>query len=361
MSYHINPVSDIFRKKLIGFLGAITIVASAGQFASAADPQKRSSSTITRRGLTESVGEPGVETQIRRQKLLERQETADADLQWLNVLYRQLDLNSPANSPLIHPFNPRGETAALFDIMIKAVVTGKAAAYDPMDPSVVLEPSVILDRYHVPYGKTVADVDPLDLPTEEVLSYYIVEHVYFDSRVSRLLKKVDAICPVLHRSGEFGEGSLRYPMFWLKLDDIRSELSEVTVALEPGNDMARHTLDDFFTMNFYDGEIYRTRSEATPTLAQLHPDPDDLSRSRDSLEQRITRFDSLLWVPSREEILSRRNSMGDSIVIPSRDVKENQSKSVSRQSRSKRGGSKVSGSNNSGNSSAAVRSVRRRR
>ena len=71
---------------------------------------------------------------------------------------------------------------------------------------------------------------------------------------------VDAICPVLHRSGDFGGEAIKYPMFWVKYSDLRPWLAQQTIFTSDENNLPQCTYDDFFTLNKYEGDIYKTRN-----------------------------------------------------------------------------------------------------
>lgn len=113
-------------------------------------------------------------------------------------------------------------------------------------------------------------------------------------------------CPVLHRSGDFGGEALKYPMFWVRFSDIRPYLAAQTIFVDDDNNLPTCTYDDFFTLNMYDGEIYKTRNLKNRSMVQMYSNPDDLKRAQDSIQARLDHFDDKLWVPSREEVLAAR-------------------------------------------------------
>ena len=177
--------------------------------------------------------------------------------------------------------------------------------------------------------------------------------------------RVEAICPVLHRSGDFGGEAIKYPMFWVKLDALRPYLSQQYIFVDDDNNLPKYTLDDFFAMNMYEGNIYKTRNLRNQSMMQMYPDPDDMKKAQDSIQNRLETFDDKLWVPSREEVIAAREAReaaaaGDSIVIPNRDTKEKSARSSRSSKNSKKKEPKsIKKSNN--NSNSAVRSVRRRK
>ena len=187
-------------------------------------------------------------------------------------------------------------------------------------------------------------------------------------------KKVSAICPVLHRTDEFGGDPIRYPMFWVEMDDLRPYISQQYVFTDNDNNLARYNYDDFFVMGMYKGSIYKTKNLRNLSMVQMFPDPEDLKHAQDSIENRLESFDRNLWIPSREELQARAAAADstaiaagegedDEIVIRDRDEEKEKKKEEPKNKRSKR--SKPKGSNvkesKVSSSGSAVRSVRRRK
>lgn len=215
-----------------------------------------------------------------------------------------------------------------------------------------------------------------------MLSYYIIEKWEFDRRSNRMRTRVEAICPVLHRSGDFGGEAVKYPMFWVKYDELRPFLSTQNIFTDDDNNLATCTYDDFFQLGLYEGDIYKTRNLKNKSLMQLHPDPDDLAHARDSIQQRLDSYEKKLWVPSLEELAERREAAekaaalaegqnsGDETAVGQADEKPARS---ARASRSKRGSDRSKATKSkpakvkkpkapkSSGSSGATRSVRNRR
>ncbi len=183
-------------------------------------------------------------------------------------------------------------------------------------------------------------------PVEEVLSYYIIERWEFDRRSNRVSTRVEAVCPVLHRAGDFGAEAVKYPMFWVRYDDLRPWIASQYIFTDDDNNLARHSYDDYFRLGLYDGDIYKTRNLKNKSLMQLHPDPDDLARARDSIQNRLDSYEKKLWVPSLDELAARREAADKAAAIAAgtEDGSEGISadsgdsgKSSARVSRSKRG------------------------
>ena len=146
------------------------------------------------------------------------------------------------------------------------------------------------------------------MPANEVLSYYVIERWEFDTRSNSLRPHIEAICPVLHRSGDFGGEPIRYPMFWIKFSDIRPWLAQQQIFTSDDNNLPTCNYDDYFNLTMYDGEIYKTRNLKNRSMLQIYPDDDSRKRAQDSIQATLDNFDKKLWVPSREEVIAAREA-----------------------------------------------------
>lgn len=373
----------LYRKILLtGLVG----LAAAGAIA-----QVENAGTVRRRSPKEKRNQekarPGVTE--RMQDFYTVKEPHDADLQYMREIYRQIDLSKDQNTPLYFPEDIIDGQKNLFRTILELVVSGKVPAYEYLDGREVftdkyqLKVNDMLDRFGIYYttGKGHSDRNPnyvieeADVPTTQVLNYYIIEKWEFDKRTHRMRTRVEAICPVLNRTGDFG-GEAKYPMFWVKYDQLRPWLAQQYVFLTDDNNLPQYSLDDYFNLGMYDGEIYKTKNLRNQSMMQMYPDPDDLARAQDSIDNRLKNYGKDLWVPTREEYLAQKEheeevakalAAGDT--IPERTVasaKETKKVTTARKSTRKRGTARKTKtvkpkSTSNGPASNAERSVRRRR
>ena len=361
------------------FIVAITLL-SVGISAVAQDS---SSSTIMRRGKNDrnkDKEQQGVQITDRMQQFYEETPMSDADVSWMRVIYRQLDLTNDKNAPLYYPEEPTADQESMFRIIMRLLANNQVAAYEYLDGREVftdqyrIKVKDMLDRFHILYAEAKGSteknpkftIEESDVPANEVLSYYLLERWVFDSRSNRMKTTVEAICPVLHRAGDFGGEPIKYPMFWIKFDVLRPYLTQQYIFVDDDNNLPKYTYDDFFQLAMYEGDIYKTRNLKNKSMMQLYPDPDDLKRAQDSIQNRLEKFEDKLWVPSREEVIAAREARekaaaGDTTKIEPRDEKKVEEKATS--SRSSRGKkpAKVKETKVKKSSSSATRSVRRRK
>lgn len=262
---------------------------------------------------------PGVTD--RMQGFYQKKETHEADLSYMKQVYRRLDLEKGPNAALYYPEDVIDGQENLFRIMLRLVVDGQIPAYEYLDGR-----EIFTDQYKVNVGDMLNRfgiyaqqakgsteknpkyvIEEADVPTNQVLNYYILEKWEFDRRSNAMKTTVEAICPVLNHSSDYG-GEDRYPMFWVKFDALRPYLAQQYVFISDDNNIPQYSLDDYFNLGLYDGEIYKTRNLRNQSLAQMFPDEDDMKRAQDSIDNHLRNYGKDLWVPTREEYLAMKEA-----------------------------------------------------
>ena len=352
--------------------------------------QESSGSVVRRRGDNDRNKDKNASTaQVtgRMQQFFENEGMSDADVSWMKVVYRQLDLTKDKNAPLYYPEEPTESQENMFRIIMRLLANNQIAAYEYLDGREIftdqyrIKVREMLDRFYILYteakGSTEKNpkftIEESDVPSNEVLSYYLLEKWVFDTRSNRMKTQIEAVCPVLHRAGDFGGEPIRYPMFWIKFDALRPYLTQQYIFVDDDNNLPQYTYDDFFQLAMYDGDIYKTRNLQNKSMMQLYPDPDDMKRAQDSIQNRLEHFEDKLWVPSREEVIAARDAReqaakGDTIVArkddPTKEPAEKKQKSSrgsKKPAQKKESKVKESKPKAQSSSSSATRSVRRRK
>lgn len=229
----------------------------------------------------------------------------DEDVVWRRDIYRELDLNEDANAPLYYPVEPLGSQVNLFTYIFQLMMQGRIKAYqykldgnESFNADDVVKPKTFLDNYHIYYEKDAqgrTHLDNSDIPSKEVKSYYIKETTYYDQHTATFHTKVLALCPIMTRDDDFGDGGNKYPLFWVKYDDLAPFLSKQQIMTSNLNNAATMSIDDYFLRNQYKGKIYKTNNMLGKTLAQYCSSDSAMSKEQKKIEAELAAFEKNLW------------------------------------------------------------------
>lgn len=234
-------------------------------------------------------------------------------LAWRRGIYRQLELTQPANTPLY----AEGEDGqSLFDLIMQLYLEGKIKGYtygtgrERLDAAHVLEPRDFLERFRIPYAEVAAggkpryEVLPADLPTSQVRSYYLKEQYSLDRATTSYRREVELLCPILETVGDYGTAPM--PLFWLRYSELAPYLRERPTALMPGGSPDAGTLEDYFTLGLYRGEI--VKADHDPLLLERAKSPEERTALRQRLEDELQQLrrqisvpDSLRYLPPKDK------------------------------------------------------------
>lgn len=226
------------------------------------------------------------------------------DVVWRRDVYRQLDLTLDKNAPLYYPVEPSAGQINLFTYLFDLLLTGKITAYqykldgnESFTSRDKVDVKELLERYHIYYEEQNGRprVNASDIPSAEVSRYYIKESSYFDQRTSTFRTKVTALCPVLMRGDDFGGEATTYPLFWLKYDDISTYLARHTMMASNYNNVTNMTAADYFSMNLYDGKIYKTNNMQGKVLANYCKTDSAMANEQKRIEKQLSDFEKHVW------------------------------------------------------------------
>ena len=298
------------------------------------------------------------------------------DVVWRRDIYRELNLQDEANSGLHYPVQPQGKQLNLFTYIFKLAQNGYIPIYeysvandgnDDFSDASKVQLKTVLDNYHIYYeeqdGKL--KIDNSDIPSAEVLKYYLKESAYYDQGNATFHIKPLALCPIMLREDDFGGEAAQYPLFWVKYSDLEPFLSRQTIMTSDVNNAAVMSMDDYFTLNKYKGKIYKTNNMMGKTLAQIAGgDTAKLSQEQQRIEAELEAFRKNIYGDQQ-----KKDSL-DSVA----DTKEDLSKAAKKERKAKAKAEKVekaeksssrrtkaAKSSTSSSSSAARVSVRRQR
>ena len=230
--------------------------------------------------------------------------TTPQEVDWKREIYRAISLENETNASLYYPVEPMGESLNLFTLLFNNILNGNITAYtynlDGYESFIeenVVDPKTMLENYRIYYEDNggAITVGKSDIPSAEVLSYYVKESHYYDQRSGTYGKQITAICPVLHRSGEYSSEVTKYPMFWLKYEDIAAYLAQQSIMTSSLNNASAMTIDDFFKKGCYSGEIYKTVNTRNLAIAQYCKDSVSVKQEQEKIEKQLSDFKDNLW------------------------------------------------------------------
>ena len=253
---------------------------------------------------------------LRQQAFDEYQRQDATDVPWQHVVYRELDLTKGANASLYYPVEPQDGMTSLIRVIIDLMANNQLKVYEYLDGREMftekyeVKPTDVFDKFQINYvtepskvkGQApVCKIDEADVPANEVLSYFVKERWEFDQKVSKYGPKILCICPVLHRSGDWGGDVVKYPMMWINYEDLRPFLRDHLIVSEGMNTAPRYTMEDYFALGQYEGEIYKVQNLRGLSLMQQYPNPDSLKIARQKIEAQLRGFGDSIWVPQVTE------------------------------------------------------------
>ena len=226
------------------------------------------------------------------------------DVVWRRDIYREIDLNQNANGGLYYPVEPIDKQLNLFTYVFKLALNGYVPVYEYrldgnelFTDSARVQMKTVLDNFHIYYEEKNGKirVDNSDIPSVEVKLYYLKESAYFDQANSTFHRKVLALCPVMLREDDFGGEAAKYPLFWVKYADLAPYLSRQTVMTSNLNNAAMMSMEDYFTLNRYEGKIYKTNNMLGKTLAQYCPTDSALQKEQQRIEAELKAFEEKIF------------------------------------------------------------------
>lgn len=245
--------------------------------------------------------------------------TMPEDAAWRRDIYRTLDLAREENAVLYFPVVPTGGRQNLFVYLFRQVLRGNIKAYEytldaneHFDEEHQLKGKKIMDTHNIYYeevdagnGKKSIRVNDADLPSEDVKLYFVKESVYYDQHTASFRTKITALCPVMVSGmNDFGEDeSQRVPLFWINYEEAAPYLAKLSLMGSSMNNAAAISADDYFTMNRYSGDIYKTTNLQDRIIAQYAETEEEQLAERKRIEGELAGFEKHVWGHEPERLL----------------------------------------------------------
>ena len=316
------------KKHIVGFCVALMALASA--LPAVAQPNARNAQQQENKA---GSGELSVRAMSRYPGSLQLPE----DLIWTREIYRTIDLTDGVNGALYYPTEAIGDRMNLFSTIFKLLGSKKISAYEyqldgieRLTPQAEVSFKDILDRFDIYYQEkklrnrqdSVLVIDPSDVPSADVLGYFIKEVWYFDQRTSSYGSMVTAICPVMHRSEAFSTEKVKLPMFWINFQDLAPYLSGTQVMASDFNHTMNRSNDDFVTYKRYKGDIYKTTNLQNLSLAHYCDTDSAMVKEQQRIENELVQFEKNLYGTDLKEKAPETATAATKTTVKNAEVQE---------------------------------------
>jgi hypothetical protein len=164
----------------------------------------------------------------------------------------------------------------------------------------------------------------------------------------------------MFREDDFGDAEQKYPLFWVRYDDVAPFLSKQMMMTSDLNNAATMSVDDYFTTNQYKGKIYKTTNMLGRTLQQYCPTDSLMAAEQKRIEKELETFRNNIFgdKAKRDSLDSIANSVDPKVAKKTKRSSKDTTADKSEKATKKTRGAK---NKTSGGSSSARVSVRRQR
>lgn len=249
------------------------------------------------------------ELSVRAEMMNDNQTQDLSNATWVREIYRFLDLTKGKNAALYYPEQPEKGKMNLFTMIFKLVEINKLPIYRWNNGNELFTDRMkenfgdILTKLEIPYQKNGENYvyDEFSIPNNEALGYYIKEAWYFDQSNSVLGVKTVAVCPVVIREEYLSDESSmstagRTPLFWIPYEFIRPYAARMPIMTSDKNNVMTKTIDDYFKLRLYEGEIYKTTNMENKLMVEKYKDPEAMKQAQKKIEGELDQFEKNLWV-----------------------------------------------------------------
>lgn len=262
------------------------------------------------------------ELSVRAQIMNEQLTQEVGNARWMRVVMRELDLTDEKNAPLYYPVQETNGMVNFFTTLFHLVSEGKIEVYrylsekESFEDDNILPFNEMLTNFSIYHEEVPAGggrparyvINASDIPSEEVRKLYVKEAWYFDQHNSVYDVKTLAICPIAYTLTDNGEE--RRPMFWAKYEDVRPYVKNNYIMTSNINNAKTFTVDDFFRLRMFDGEIVKTENLLNLALIQYCPTPDSLKAEQERIENQLKTFSDSLWIqPDTTTVMASSKSI----------------------------------------------------
>lgn len=195
---------------------------------------------------------------------------------WSQTVFREVNLKEFPNAALLG-VRCQGVVKAIFDAAEKDTPVYKydMNGHDILDGESQSSLSQILADFHLTLQ---------EIPYTDITTLFVMEQTAYNASNSSFMTEVVAICPVLLVQDEFGSGTTKYPICWVRLKDIRQQLSQI-ITTPADNQQYYMSSYEWIALQQYKGAIYKVQNNAGIALPQYCPTPESMTAEQQRIEE----------------------------------------------------------------------------
>lgn len=220
-----------------------------------------------------------------------------------------IDMREQVNFPLYYPLKESNGRVNLFMTIFNLLKDDKVQAYEYFDDKevftdktrfdfkkVMLETNIdIAEPVLNANGDTVSyEINEVDVPSKDVLKFYIKEVWYFDAMESCMKFKIEAIAPQLYYIDD-DEKEQKKALYWIPFDSLRPWLAKQPVVINNKNSTSFISYDDLFQKRRFIGHIYKEDNIQNRALIDYCNTPEEVRSEQKRIENEIMNFEFDLW------------------------------------------------------------------
>ena len=235
----------------------------------------------------------------------------EADIMWLQRVWRVVDMREKANHSFYFPLNPTQGRKNFMQVVMDGINLERIHAYSAVDTSVggssesddtfKLQLTATEAAAGLSFDETINGTDEYgedsvyttksEILLSEIHSFRIKEEVFFDKQRSLMETRILGIAPLIpDNNGE--EGSVK-PAFWIYFPEARFVFAEAEI-YNTHNDADRMTYEELFWKRKFSSRIIKVSNVYDRTIGQ-YKGPLDALLEAERLEEEMFNREHDIW------------------------------------------------------------------